>query len=278
LPRDRPQGFGIQSQIGVDEARRTEPSEGSLDTMRRHPEPDRQHIDIDPLDGRGPQHRQPNRVQRQPEKLRRIAYSPTPILFSHGVPAVMLESNIPDTSVSRQRSSKIGPLTTQSRSHGSGPAAHIGILAVPMPSQSFRATASTSAPLDAAWSALQRPETWEGIAGVDDITDAAHDEHGHLTGFVFAATVGGFRYPGRSKVIGASPPVHMRLELVTAELTGTIDVRLRHTHARSDVHVELAVRSKSMLAGMFFPAIADTIGRGLPAATDNFAERLAEPS
>jgi hypothetical protein len=144
-----------------------------------------------------------------------------------------------------------------------------------MPSQSFRADARTSAPLDEAWRSLQHACTWEGIAGVDHVTDATHDE-GRLTGFVFSATVGGVRYPGRSTVTAADPPAHMRLELATSELIATIDVALQTADTETEVRVALTVRSRSFLAGMFFPAIADTIGRGLPDTTVDFARRLAE--
>jgi len=144
-----------------------------------------------------------------------------------------------------------------------------------MPTQSFRATARTSVPVEEAWAGLQHPRTWEGIAGVDHVTGATHHD-GRLTGFDFATTVAGMRYPGRSTVTRVDPPVHMRLELTTSELTATIDVALRAAHTETDVDVEMTVQTRSFLAGMLFPAIAETIGRGLPAAATDFARLLAE--
>jgi hypothetical protein len=143
-----------------------------------------------------------------------------------------------------------------------------------MPSQSFQSAARTAVPVDEAWTALQHPRVWEGIAGVDHVTDAEHDPDGNLTGFAFAAIVGRMRYPGTSQVTHRRPPAHMRLALDTAELVATIDVALAPYDRHTDLRIELAVRTKSLLAGMFFPAIADSIGRGLPQAADDLATRL----
>jgi len=144
-----------------------------------------------------------------------------------------------------------------------------------VPTQSFQGAADSPASLDDAWSALQRADTWEGIAGVDDVTDSAHGADGQLTGFGFAATVSGLRYPGQAAVASASPPNDMRLELTTSEMSATIDVRLTASGETTRVQVALTVTSKSFLAGMFFPSIAAAIGRGLPNAVEDFATRLA---
>lgn len=146
-----------------------------------------------------------------------------------------------------------------------------------MPTQSFQATAVAPAPVETAWRALHLAETWEGIAGVEAVSDATHDAAGHLVAFGFSASVGGVRYPGRSTVTHLDEPTHMRLDLTTSEVVASIDVRLDGATAETTVTVELAVRSRSFLAGMFFPAIADSIGRGLPATTADFARRLGRP-
>lgn len=124
---------------------------------------------------------------------------------------------------------------------------------------------------------LQRAETWEGIAGVEAVHDAVHDEAGNLVEFGFTVSVGGVRYSGQATVTRSEDPTDIRLDLTTTEMVATIDVHLEQAGGAetTTVTVELAVRSRSFLAGMFFPAIADTIGRGLPAATGHFASRLA---
>lgn len=153
----------------------------------------------------------------------------------------------------------------------------VGSLGSPMPTQSFHAASVAPVAITQAWHALQRAETWEGIAGVEAVHDAVHDGQGHLTEFGFAVSVGGVRYSGSATVVLSVHPTHIRLDLTTSEVIATIDVRLHADDqpGATRVNVELTVRSRSFLAGMFFPAIADTIGRGLPTTTAQFAERLA---
>lgn len=144
-----------------------------------------------------------------------------------------------------------------------------------VPTKSFQAAANSPASISDAWGALQRADTWEGIAGVDDVTDATHGADAQLISFGFAGTVSGLRYPGQAEISSASPPDEMRLELMTSEMSATIDVRLTASGEGTRVQVDLSVTSRSFLAGMFFPSIAAAIGRGLPTAVEDFANRLA---
>lgn len=145
-----------------------------------------------------------------------------------------------------------------------------------MPSETFAAVAVAAVPRDAAWRALQRSETWEGIAGVEDIRDAQHTPTGELHGFSFAVLVGGKAYQGTARVAAAIPTEHLRLDLDTTEVTATVDVHLRDANGGTEIRIELEARARSFLAGMFFSTIAATIGRGLPTATEDFARRLAD--
>lgn len=162
---------------------------------------------------------------------------------------------------------------------GAAPFLVVGRLPTRMPNQSFQAVGVAPAAVTHAWNALQRAETWEGIAGVEAVHDPVHDDHGDLTAFEFAVSVGGVRYAGASSVVISEEPHHMRLDLTTSEVVATIDVRLLSDDElgpeATRVLVDLTVRSRSFLAGLFFPAIADTIGRGLGTTTAQFADRLA---
>lgn len=145
-----------------------------------------------------------------------------------------------------------------------------------MPSQRFQASATTPTSPDQAWAALQRAETWRGIAGVDDISEAVQTAEGRLQSFAFTVTVGGVPYRGTSTVTEATAGEHMLLELATSEVLATIGVRLVNAGSDTDVEFDLVVRSRSFLAGMFFGAIADSIGRNLTATAVDFAHRLAQ--
>ena len=145
-----------------------------------------------------------------------------------------------------------------------------------MPSQSFEAIAVASASVSEAWQALQQPATWEGIAGVESVESAVHDAEGKLVEFAFTASVGGVRYSGTSKALESVEPEHVHFELTTSEVAATVRVGLEpgEREGATQVHVALTLQSRSFLAGMFFPAIVESIGRGLPSATADFAARL----
>lgn len=145
-----------------------------------------------------------------------------------------------------------------------------------MPNQSFQAAGVAPADVTTAWRALQRADTWEGIAGVEAVHDSVHDDRGNLKTFEFAASVGGVRYHGTATVMSSEEPSHIQLELSTREMVATIDVRLGATGGSDSttVTVDLAIRSRSLLARMFFPAIVESVGRGLGATTVDFASRL----
>ncbi len=135
-----------------------------------------------------------------------------------------------------------------------------------------RATAATSP--EEAWRALQIASTWEAVAGVDHVHDPVHDEDGLLRGYRFSATAAGRRYPGVARTVTVEPPERMVMAIETSELDGSVDVALARLDGHTEVGVTLVVRSKSLLAGMFFSTIARTIGSGLPASVDDFAARL----
>jgi hypothetical protein len=82
------------------------------------------------------------------------------------------------------------------------------------------------------------------------------------------------RYRGQASVARTVQPEFMQLDLQTSELIAVIEVGLVHADAGTDVRIDLTVRTRSFLAGVFFSAITDAIGRGLPAATEAFAARL----
>lgn len=145
-----------------------------------------------------------------------------------------------------------------------------------MPSQRFQTSATTPTSPERAWTALQRAETWQGIAGVDHISDATHTADGHLRSFAFAVRVGGVPYRGTSTVTDAAAGERMHLELSTSEVLATIGVRLERVDSHTEVEFDLMVQSRSFLAGMFFGAIADSIGRNLAVTAVDFAHRLAQ--
>lgn len=140
-----------------------------------------------------------------------------------------------------------------------------------MPSQTFTHRSSTSAPVGEVWSALDRPETWEGIGGVDRVFDPEIDAQGRLRGFSFETVAGGKRY------VGVATP-HRRVEgeimswqIVNSEVRGVTSVELAGDGQRTAITVTLEVRSAGFLSSMFFPVIVKAIGSGLPRSVEEFA-------
>lgn len=144
-----------------------------------------------------------------------------------------------------------------------------------MPSQTFTHSSSTTATIEEVWAALDRPETWEAIGGVDRVFDAQMDEEGRLQGFSFETVAGGKSYTGV-----ASP--HRRVEgetmawnVKSSEIRGITEVDLEGDGDTTTVTVTLQVESAGFLSSMFFPVIAGAIGKGMPEAVDGFVAGLA---
>ena len=140
-----------------------------------------------------------------------------------------------------------------------------------MPKETFSRAATTRAARAEVWKDLDKPETWEGIGGVDKVISPLIDEDGHLRGFSFETAVAGLTYLGK-----ATPNAREEFQLIAwnienTEVRGVITVQLSDDASGTRVQVTLEVESVGVFASMLFPAIANTIGNGLPQAVDDFA-------
>lgn len=147
-----------------------------------------------------------------------------------------------------------------------------------VPSQTFSQSSWTPAPIHQVWATLDRPETWQAIAGIDRVLDPDIDDEGRLQGFSFETVAGGKRHRGT-----ASP--HLRIEGTTmawnvesSEVRGITTVDLETEGSGTRVHVTVQVESVGLLSSMFFPVIASALGNGLPAAVDEFVSGLSRPA
>lgn len=122
------------------------------------------------------------------------------------------------------------------------------------------------------WAALQDAATWSGIGPVDDVWDASHDD-GELRSFQWSAHVGPTKYKGSATVANAAEPHHMKLHLDSTELSGALIADIDGDDPAT-LAVTLEVTSKGTMAAMFFPIIAEAIGRGLPQQVEEFAAAL----
>ena len=143
-----------------------------------------------------------------------------------------------------------------------------------MPSEAFQATAITTSDPAAAWEAMQQPDVWEGIAGVEHVTDPEFHPDGSLARFRLAAIAAGKSYPGIAEVVESTPGRTMTLRLSTSELTATVALSLQGGDRGTHLTIDVDIRTSTFMASLFFPVVADVIGRGLPAAAEDFARRI----
>ena len=143
-----------------------------------------------------------------------------------------------------------------------------------MPRASFSHSVQLPNPAVSVWDALQAAETWAGIGPVDEVWAAEHDEDGGLEAFQWSAHVGPTKYKGSAAVAIADAPHHMKLNLSSSELTGSLITDIEEGDSPV-LAVTLEVVSKGTMASLFFPIIAEAIGRGLPQQVEAFAAGLS---
>jgi len=143
-----------------------------------------------------------------------------------------------------------------------------------MPSQTFVASSTTDADLDHAWLAMQHVDTWAGVAGVDRVHSPSHTPDGALRSFAVDATVAGVTHPGRAVVRASDPPTAMQIEVTTRDMLALVDVTLTAGPGGCAVDVAMAVSTRTLLSGMFFPAVASAIEASIDRTVEDFAGRL----
>lgn len=142
-----------------------------------------------------------------------------------------------------------------------------------MSAANFSHSAVTTADAHLVWSQLQRAETWLALGVMDTVTNE-QTHRGGLIGFDWTASVGGKAHRGTARTI-ENPSGHgITLRLRSSEIEGELSVVLRPAPSGTTVAVQLAVRPRGFLAGMFWGRISQSIERGLPAKVEEFARRF----
>jgi len=142
-------------------------------------------------------------------------------------------------------------------------------------SDSFSHTTRIDASPDEAWPRLQVADVWAGIAGIDRVYDATHDDAGQLTGFSFEVVAAGTRVSGKAVRTEYRENELLVLSISSSELVGTITTRLVANDASgTKLRMVLEMRARGLLAGMFYPLIAQTVGKNLPEQVEKIGRRL----
>lgn len=145
-----------------------------------------------------------------------------------------------------------------------------------MPSKSFQQSAVAHAGVEAVWSALNSPRSWESVPGVDRILESVVDPEGQLQGFSFETVAAGKRYLGRALPAGRETEKMMAWDIETSEIRGRIIVGLQEAKPGTRVDVSLRMESVGVLSSVFFPVIAAAIGEGFPNTVQEFARGLSQ--
>jgi carbon monoxide dehydrogenase subunit G len=143
-----------------------------------------------------------------------------------------------------------------------------------VPDTFSHSTALAVAP-EVAWRALQDPHTWAAIAGVGDVRDTRYADDGTLAGYNFTVSAGIHTITGAATTVEVDPPALMRLDIHSAEMAGWVRAILSEGDATPpELTVTLEMRPKGLLTTMFYPLIAQAVGREFPNQVQGFADRL----
>lgn len=140
-----------------------------------------------------------------------------------------------------------------------------------VPKDSFSHSAVAPAPVDEVWDALDQPETWEAIGGVNRVTEPVIDANGRLRGFSFEVLAAGKMYLGKAVPLNREYRELIAWDVETSEVRGRTTVELNQVESGTRITVTLEIESRGLLSTMFFPVIAGAIGNDLPRSVEEFA-------
>lgn len=144
-----------------------------------------------------------------------------------------------------------------------------------MPKASFSHSSTVSSPREKVWTALDLPETWNSIAGVDRVHEPITDAEGRLLGFKFDTVVAGKAYEGTASPHARVEGETMSWDISNSQIRGVIHVGLSDHFDGTLLDVGVDIESVSMFSSMFFGVISKTVGDGLPRTVEEMASGLA---
>lgn len=143
-----------------------------------------------------------------------------------------------------------------------------------MPGQTFEHSSTTDKAIGSVWADLDKPGTWEGIPGVDRVTDPKVDDQGCLQGFGFETLIGGTVYRAKATPAGRDEGRMMAWAIKSPEIQGKITVELEPNGTGTRVDVALEAEGAGFLGALLFPVISAAIGNGFASTVDDFVADL----
>lgn len=143
-----------------------------------------------------------------------------------------------------------------------------------MPRQSFVHKAVASASPEHVWKALQRPESWAQVGGVNKLDSPSFDELSDLIGYKFVAAVAGQDYSGTATRTAHVPGHRMVMEIDSEHLDGAIAIDLEPAGSGTSITVAMTVGSKGFTTAVMFPVISAAIASSFNQTVESFVASL----
>lgn len=143
-----------------------------------------------------------------------------------------------------------------------------------MTSETFSHSTVVAASRSEVWAALDQPETWNAVAGVDRVHEPIIDEQDRLQGFKFDTVVAGKSYEGIASPHRRVEGEVMSWDIENSQITGVIHVELDDVTDGTLLDVTVEMEARGMLSRMFFGAIARVVRDGLPQTVNDLAGRF----
>lgn len=142
-----------------------------------------------------------------------------------------------------------------------------------VPSKTFTHTVHVEASPAEVWAALQRLETWAHLGPIESVDNEIRSDDGTLQGFRWYANAAGRTIDGTATTSDATTHERFSLDLDAGEVGGSLVTELAEDSS-TRVTVTLDIASKGPLVALFFPAIAEAIGKGFPSQVEEMAAAL----
>ena len=142
-----------------------------------------------------------------------------------------------------------------------------------MARESFNHSTTVNAPRTAVWAALDLPETWNAVAGVERVHEPVIDDDGKLRGFKFDTVVAGRAYEGIARPHARVEGEAMSWDIANSQIRGLLHVELADADHGTLLNVGIDMEAASMMSRMFFGVIASTVRDGLPRTMEDLAHQ-----
>lgn len=133
-----------------------------------------------------------------------------------------------------------------------------------------RTSVELIADVDSAWAQLQNLDTWDGVAGMENLHAATHDAEGDLSSFKFSINTAVGRVNGKASVQAEKPAMTITGEQKGLAITLTVVLKA------GDVGSTAMIEAKSKATSFLSKPLEVALNALLDSALDDEAAVIAE--